>query len=115
MIVWTEEVMSTPLIPNTTMVKRFADGVLKAYKITPNEGYVLHDNVGEYEELDGTYIYQFASYMCSCGANYDFDNTSTVLGYTAYGEREFFAMPVDEVPEGADIYGGVTPPKPEIM
>lgn len=85
------------------------------YYITPNEGYILHDNTGEYEELDGTYTYQFATGECTCGRLYDFDNTTTVLGYTAYGEREFFAMPVDEVPEGAVVYGGVTPPAPEIM
>lgn len=86
------------LIPNTTMKKMLSNGVERTYNIYPNEGYVLHDNTGEYEDLDGTYIYQFSSGMCSCGVNYDFDNTTTVLGYTAYGSREFFAMPVDEVP-----------------
>lgn len=116
MAVWTYENVTPSLIPNTTMELGYSDGVAKLYRITPNEGYVLHDNTGEYEDLDGTYIYQFASYRCSCGANYDFDNTTTVLGYTAYGSREFFAIPVDEVPDRAEVYGIVNPtPKPEIM
>lgn len=111
---WIYESIETK-IPNTTMVKGINElGVHKNYRITPNEGYVLHDKDGEYEDLDGIYIYLFSSGMCSCGANYDFDNTTTVLGYTAYGEREFFAMPIDEVPESAVVYGGVAP-KPEVM
>lgn len=110
----TYENVTPSLIPNTTMQKVIRDGVHKQYYITPNDGYVLHDNASEFEE-DGQIVYQFATGMCSCGKNYDFDNTTTVLGYIAYGSREFFAMPVDEVPEGAVVYGIVTEPEHEVM
>ena len=105
-------IMENTKIPNTTMYEGYLNGAHRNYLIVPNDGYVLHDNVGEFEE-DGQIIYQFATGECTCGRLYDFDNTTTILGYTAYGEREFFAMPVDEVPEGAVVYGGVIPPQPE--
>lgn len=100
-------IMTNTLIPNTTMYEGFYNGVHRNYLIVPNEDYVLHDNASEFEE-DGQIVYQFATGECTCGKNYDFDNTTTVLGYTAYGSREFFAIPTDEVPEGSVVYG-VTP------
>lgn len=109
----TFENVTPSLIPNATMKKRFVDDVHKNYQITPNEGYVLHDNASEFED-NGQIIYQFATGMCSCGASYDFDNTTTILGHTAYGERQFFAMPVDEIPNNAVVYGRITP-KPDVM
>ena len=91
-------------IPNTTMQKVFRDGVHRQYYITPNEGYVLHDNAVEFPDIDpetGEEVTLFNYYtgMCSCGASYDFDNTTVIDGYTAYGSKRFFARPATEVPK----------------
>lgn len=118
----TYENVTPSLIPNTTMVKRLVDGVHKNYQITPNEGYVLHDNASDYYDIDpetgmesDVVVLTYYTGMCSCGKNYDFDNTTIIDGYTAYGSREFFARPATEVPEN-NIFGGViTEPEHEIM
>ena len=100
------------LIPNTTMTKMInADtGILLAYNITPNDGYVLHDKELDHQELNpetmepiGKVTLGYYPIARSCGTNYDFDNVTTIDGYTAYGEREFFARPISEVPENQDI------------
>lgn len=119
---WTYEPMDT-LIPNTTMVKGInEEGIHKNYRITPNEGYVLHDNASDYYDIDpetgmesDVVVLTYYTGMCSCGKNYDFDNTTIIDGYTAYGSREFFARPATEVPEN-NIFGGVTTePEHEVM
>lgn len=122
MATWTEEIMDTPLIPNTTMVKRFLDGVLKVYKITPSEGYVLHDNRSDEEVLDlttgeptGEIIYRYATGTITVAASYDFnlvvpDTITDVDGNTIavnkIGAYEMFAVPISAVPEN-NTYGGV--------
>jgi hypothetical protein len=97
-----EDVIPTK-IENTTMQKRLLNGVHRTYLITPNEGYILHDNIDEYEDEFGERTLHFARGTCSCAANYDFDANP----------REFYAIPESEAPENAYIYGGVTPPQPE--
>lgn len=116
------ENVTPTLIPNTTMQRVIRDGVHKQYYIYPNEGYVLHDNASDYTDIDpdtGEEITVLTYYtgMCSCGKNYDFDNTIVIDGYTAYGSREFFARPATEVPDPDNqIFGGVTTePEHEIM
>lgn len=42
MAVITYEITTDIVIPNITVEKQFIDGVHKAYRLTANEGYVLH-------------------------------------------------------------------------
>ena len=112
----TFEEMATSLIPNTTMRKRLVDGVHKSYHIQPISGYVLHDNTMDYINIDpNTYEettkfgYSPSSVYVTCGASYDF-STHTVTdengnAYTAYGNRDFFAVLESEVPAD-QIFGG---------
>lgn len=105
----THENVNPTLIENTTMQKRFIDGVFKQYTIKANEGYILHDNTLDtpvydeetYEET-GEIILGFrpSTYTATCAANYDF----------ATNPRGFYAIPESELPEGAEIWGTVTPP-----
>ncbi len=112
------------LIPNTTMVKGIVDGVHRNYRITPNEGYVLHDKANDYADLDHITMTEipklgYAIGTVSCGANYDFtpvqvtdENGET---HTAYGSaREFFARLASEVPAD-QIFGGGDEHEHEIM
>ncbi len=107
MVVTYEDVIPT-LIPNTAMQKRIIDGVWKTYVINPAEGYVVHDNAFDWtepDEITGEEIPVLGHKIgeCSCGANYDFTTTqvTAVNGQvvTAYGSREFYAIPASEVPQ----------------
>ena len=112
------------LIENTTMQKTFLNGVHRAYTITPNDGYVLHDKNYDEEVIDpmtlmptGEIKLGYRPSTASCGYNYDFTTTqvTAVNGQivTAYGSREFYAIPETEVPAD-QIYGGeVNPPVTE--
>ena len=110
-----ENVIPT-LIPNTTMQKRFIDGVHKQYVIAPVEGYVLHDSASDMEGFDpetgeptGQMVFYYASGDATCGANYDFTSVQVTdengVTHTGYGSRAFFARPTSEVPAD-QIYGG---------
>ena len=82
------------LIENTTMQKMLIDDVFKAYTITPNEDYVLHDktldSVEHNEEIgEEAVILGFYRGTKTCGANYDF----------ALNSREFYAVLASSVPE----------------
>ena len=108
-MVITYEDLAQTLIPNTTMQKMLTDGVHKAYRIKPIANYVLHDNTMDFDELDENTMeetrkfgYSPSSVYVTCGANYDF-STHTVTDergntYTAYGNRDFFAIPESDVP-----------------
>lgn len=104
-----DELLTQTLIPNTTMHKHYnTNNVFTGYKITPNDGYVLHDKqYDQYEDYDengepiGNPILGYRTSTASCAANYDF---------TA-NPREFYAVLASEVP--ADQIFGVTD-KPEI-
>ena len=115
MAIWTEEISSPSLIPNTIMVKRYADGVHKTYRFTPVDGYVLHDNEADGRDWEDNIIPRYSSGMCSCGASYDFSTTEMTVPdingnnvvVTAYGSRQFFAFPENLVPDPENnIYGG---------
>lgn len=86
------------LIENTTMTKYInASGVFRAYNITPNEGYVLHDNAGNWTDFETGIEYEaYFTGTCSCAPTYDFEANP----------REFYAVPASEVPAD-QIFGGV--------
>ena len=98
----TYEPVNPTLIENTTMQKRFTDGVHKQYLITPNEGYVLHDNMLD-EVVDdpatglptGEVILRYYQGTRTVAASYDF----------ATNPREFYAVLRSTVPED-NICGG---------
>lgn len=84
-------------IPNTTITER-ASG----YLITPNEGYVLHNSNRDWEKEnletgEKTFHRGYSTSSSGVGLNYDFDNTTIIDGYTAYGMFEIFARPAEEV------------------
>lgn len=86
-IVTYEEVNPAP-IANATTKKCFQDGVHRTYHITPNEGYVLHDNAYDYEDMDGNHFLGYRTTTAVCAASYDF----------AANPREFYAVLESEVP-----------------
>jgi hypothetical protein len=95
----TRENMTT-LLENTTMQKVFINGVHKKYEITPNEGYVLHDNsYDHYVEFDengngiGEVILGYRTSTASC----------TIAQFNS-NYYEFYAVPRSEVPEN-QIFG----------
>ena len=111
------EEVTPSLIPNTTMKKGILNGVHKNYQITPLDGYVLHDNTLNLDVFDDItfevigvkFGYSPSSHYTTCSANYDF-TTHTVtaengVSYTAYGNRDFFAIPESTVPAD-QIFGG---------
>ena len=80
-------------IENTTMKKAYDNGNFVSYRITPIEGYVLHDKARDYTDMnpdtmEETFKLGYTTATASCGANYDF---------TA-NPREFYAVPADSVP-----------------
>ena len=97
------ELVTPTLIANTTMYKYInSNGVFSNYRITPNEGYVLHDQKRDwYTEFDefgepiGTPTLGFTRGTASCEATYDF---------TA-NPREFYAVLETNVPAD-QIFGG---------
>lgn len=102
------------LIPNTTMYKRFRDGVPTIYGITPNEGYVLHNNVRDYtitdpDTMEETRHLGYGRGTSTVSASYDF--TPVVItdeygvSFTAYGANELAARLESEVPAD-QIFGG---------
>lgn len=97
----TREDVVPSLIENTTMQKLLRDGVHIQYTIKAIEGYVLHDKVGDWTEMDemtGEEILKEAFFTgtCSCAASYDFEANP----------REFYAIPESSVPAD-QIFGGV--------
>lgn len=98
-------------IPNTTMQKFVNDSNVELfYQITPVSGYVLHNSSRDWEdenfETGETIFYRgYSRSYSTVGINYDFDNTTEIDGYTAYGAKEIFARPESEVPDN-QIFGG---------
>jgi hypothetical protein len=97
----TKEPVTPTLIENTTMVLGYADGIARGYEITPNAGYVLHDNTLDWTDTDPETFEEvfklgFARGTKTCGVNYDFEANP----------REFYAVPETEIP-GDQIFGGV--------
>lgn len=70
----------TPYFPNTTQKAYYDDitNVLRTYRISPVEGYVLRDNKGDWDETDTitretTHYESHYKGSTSVGANYDFE------------------------------------------
>lgn len=104
------EDVTPSLIENTTMRKRFYDGVHKQYTINPVDGYAIHDKNADWTDIDPdtmeeTYKLGFKSGTVTAPANYDF----------TVNPRELYAVPADSVPAD-QIFGGVTTnPDHELM
>lgn len=104
------------LIPNTNMEKGFLDGVHKIYRITPIDGYVLHDKGRDYELFDeignpildenGEQIIRrgYSTNAASCGADYNFSVSQITIDdgsiVASFGSREFFAVLKSSLPAG---------------
>lgn len=87
------------LIENTNMQLRVRDGVPFTYRISPVEGYVLHDTARDWDVTDPytgevTHYLGYGRGTSTYPASYDF---------TA-NPREFFAVPEDSVP-AEQIFG----------
>lgn len=107
---------TTPIIPNTTMqIYVNSAGVQKTYRITPNEGYVMHDNtydepvlIPETAEPTGEVILGYRPTTASVALAYDFSTTETLdeAGNTvlAYGSRQLYTKLATDVPEN-QIFG----------
>ena len=97
-------------IANATVTEKWRNGVFYGYAIAPNDGYILHDKVRDWEDIVNFDTMEtvlkrgYTTGDATCGASYDFAVTTTIDGYTAYGDREFFARPASEVP-GDQIFG----------
>lgn len=116
------EIVNPTLIENTITEKYInSAGVHKAYYITPNDGYVLHDNRCDEEILDpvtfmptGEIRYRYATGSVSVSTNYDFDTvvadtitdiSGNTIAVNKVGAFEFFAVPASAIPEN-QTYGG---------
>ena len=120
---WSSEDVTPTLIDNTTMIKRSLDGVDKTYRITPNDGYVLHDNRVDWtDEMTGEEHILFATGTKTVSASYDFNNVvqGTYVGadgvtynVNKIGMYELYTLPESAVPTN-DKYGDVEPPT-EVM
>ncbi len=109
------ETLNETLIPNTTMEQRRNGDVVMGYRITPNEGYVLHDKGRdmtifdpETHEVIGMAL-GYTAGSAACGVNYAFTPVIVTdengVQFTAYGDREFAARLAADVP--ADHIFGV--------
>lgn len=90
-----------PIIPNTTMQKYINnDGVERTFRITPNEGYVLHDTQYDYPIIDKSTMQEIGTGLGYVGAvvsveiDYDFlthkmtDESGNTV--TVYGDRNLY-------------------------
>lgn len=86
-------------IPNTTITE-----TERGYNIATIEGYVLHNSTRDWKDEnletgEKTFYRGYSKSPSGVGLNYDFDNTTEIDGYTAYGTNEIFARPIKEVSE----------------
>lgn len=128
MAVITYETVTPTPVANALVERGLMDGVHKIYRVSANNGYVLHDtrlDAEEYDEngdLTGEIIPGYAAGEKSVAASYDFTaiTQATVQGVSGIsyvvnkvGANEFYTLPESEVPT-AQIFGGVTN-TPEVM
>lgn len=83
------EIVEPSYIENTTILKVFTDeGVHRNYRITPNDGYAMHDKIlDEQDEETKKLCLGFRLSTASVGADYDF----------FVNEREFYTHAKDYV------------------
>ena len=90
---WTYTNVEPTLLENTTMVLCTFNGVDKLYRISPNEGYLLHDSRADDYEYDdegnvvGEPILRYKRTMSSC----------TIAQFNA-NTYNIYAVPEDSVP-----------------
>lgn len=94
-----EDVIPSP-IENARVQQMVRDGVRRSFYITPNEGYVLHDNARDWTEIDPVTMEEisklgYTTGTASCGPTYDFTENP----------REFYTVLASEVPAD-QIFGG---------
>ena len=127
--------MSLPTIENATVEARYnSSNTLYGYRITPNEGFVLHTKNYDTEVFDeetleptGEILLGFTSAYAAVGYNYDFDNVvADTYTYTdengmtvsipinKVGRFEIFAIPASIVPEN-QIFGSGNNGEHEVM
>jgi hypothetical protein len=87
-----EKITPTP-VPDATVEKMFRDGVHRQYRITPDDGYVLHNNVRDWTQIDEetgkeTFCRGYSTSYSSVPASYDFNENP----------NELYAVPADSVP-----------------
>ena len=87
-----EKVTPTP-IPNTNVFSAFVNGVHRQYEITPNNGYVLHNNVRDWKHIapetgEETFYRGYSTSSSSVHASYNFSENP----------NEIYAVPADSVP-----------------
>lgn len=95
------EIVNPTPIANATVERVFRDEVHKQYRITPNEGYVLHDKAYDEEVIDpdtieptGEIKLGYRTTSATCAASYNF----------IANPKEYYAVPIDSVPAD-QIYG----------
>ena len=92
-------------LTNITVTEKLNNGVLFAYEIKANDGYVMHDNMWDYENADGEIVLGYCRSR-TVAKNYDF---------TA-NPREFYAVLESEVPDPDNqIFGGGNNNDHEVM
>lgn len=87
-----EEVNPT-LVENARTEKVLMDGVHRLYRIYPNDGYVLHNNVRDWKHIDTetgeeTFYRGYSTSSSSVHASYNFSENP----------NEIYAVPADSVP-----------------
>lgn len=90
------EQLENTLIKNTKMEKVIINGEHKAYKIQPEEGYIIHNKF-----FDSTDTLCYRKTQTTVSVDYDFtpitlhdENGNEVIGY---GENELFCKHISEV------------------
>jgi hypothetical protein len=109
--------MEETLLENTSMELGAENGIAKKYRITPNEGYVLHDNrydnYAEYDEEGnpiGELVLGYRTSTASCSVRQLVVDDNGEIVTNTY---DFYAVPVSSVPAD-QIFGNVTP-ETEVM
>ena len=104
MTIWTNEILNPSPIENTTIVKRYMDGIFKVYGVIPNERYILHDSLldeiiydSDTLEPTGEIVLRYYPGMRTVAADYNFTANS----------RKFYAVlrtdvPSDNICDGID-------------
>ena len=99
----TREPMENSLIANTTMSRIISNGIHNGYEIQAIDGYVLHDNRVDYENMDGEMVLSYKTGSTTVGINYDFTNVvegvDCGISVLKVGMFEFYAIPRDLIPD----------------
>lgn len=102
--------MEETLVENTTMELGTENGLAKKYRITPNQGYVMHDNrYDSYNEYDeegngmGEPILGYRTSTASCAVRQLVADENGNIITNIY---DFYAVPASSVPRN-QIFGKV--------